>query len=209
MALAINDIYSVQLRGDLLGQQIITSLHYATTVVGTAPSEGAYLADLADTIEASGALVPLVDKYIAGAAQNYTLQTIRTQRVYPTRTVYVEAISATPGGIVEDANTSNIAASILKKTLLFGREGIGRMQYAPVPPSKMLHGEVTAAYASTELLDIANAMIMGITTTAFASTLVPCLYTPNQPPPKFAQLFSAQVKLSLRTMHRRTLRVGE
>lgn len=209
MALAVNDIIQVSFDGDLLGQRILSVLHYAVQSLGTSTNELANLTDLADTIETGGAGVPIADKYLDAAAQNYTLQRIRTQRVSPARTIYVEAVRADTGTIATDADLSNVAASLFKRTGTPGRMGIGRLQFAPIPKTKLVHGVLDSTYKTTELKDLADSMVLGITGAAFGTVYVPCLYNPTAAGLKFSQLFEVIVEDTTRTMHRRTLRVGE
>jgi len=208
MAVAVNDIFQVTLRGDLLSQEILSVLHYRVNILGTASTEATFLADLADTLNASGAGCPLVDKYIAAAGNNYTLQAVRAQRVYPARTVYVEAVSGTPGGQAGACLTANNAASIFKRTNTPGRMGVGRLQYGLVPGLKYTGGTIENVYKTGPLLDVASAVIFTFVTTLFTTEMRPCLYNPNAVGPKFSDLFVTGVEDTARTMHRRTLRVG-
>jgi len=87
--------------------------------------------------------------------------------------------------------------------------GIGRVQLAGIPTAAYSNGALTDAYRTGVLSNFSNDMILSATEPARAVTYVPCIYNPTAPTDKFSVLVSATPQSSLRTMHRRTLRVGE
>lgn len=208
MPLALNDVIQVTYRGTLFGQRILNILHYSVSVVGTG-TEYDQLSIFTSNLVTGGGSVDLTLPFLACMAPEYFLEEIRAQRVYPTRTVFAFTLAGAFGQYATGTETTNIAASIEKRTLTAGRMGIGRIQLAGIPTAAMNNGEVSAAYKGTEMLNLANTMIQSITTTGPVVTFVPCLYNPTAPVNKFSPLFSCIPMDTLRTMHRRTLRVGE
>lgn len=209
MALLTNDVISVTLRGDLFGQTILTVLHYVVAVPVSGGTVFGDLADLAHTIGAALDAGTLKTFYLAAAGPQYTLQRVRAQRVAPTRSVYVDDVVGEVGTHADACKTVNIAASLLKRTGTPGRMGIGRVQFAPVPATKLVAGDIDSGYVGGELDDLAGALALNITTSARQFTVSPCIYNPTAATPFFSIITSWVVQSAARTMHRRTLRLGE
>jgi len=209
MALALSDVISVTIRGDLFGQTILTILHYAVSVPVAGGTVFGDLTDIAHTIGAGLGGVVIKDTYLAAAGPQYTLQRVRAQRVAPTRSVYADDIVGESGTHADATKTVNVAASILKRSETPGRMGLGRVQYGPIPGTKLTAGDLDAGYVAGELTDLANALAANLTTAARVITLVPVVYNPAAASPFFSVITSWVVQSAARTMHRRTLRLGE
>jgi len=208
MSLALGDVVQVSLRGTLYGQRILTILHYSVGVTA-AGTDYDQLSILSSNLVTGGGSSDPIPQILAGQAPEYQLEEIRAQRVYPTRTVYAATIDGRFGTYATGTELSNIAASFEKRTLTPGRMGIGRVQLAAIPTAAMNNGELTAGYLAAEAANIAQAIMMGITTSGPIVTYAPCLFNPTAPVNKFSPLLSVIPQASLRTMRRRTLRVGE
>jgi hypothetical protein len=207
MALALGDVIQVSFRGSLFNQQILNILHFSVGVIGTG-TDYDQLSMFTSNLVTGGGSVDLVLPFMACMPPEYALEEVRAQRIYPTRTVYAFTLSGAFGQYATGTETTNVAASIEKRTLTPGRMGIGRLQLAGVPTAAMNNGEVSAAFKGTEMLNLANTMIQTITTTAPVVTYNPCLFNPTATGPKFSPLFSCIPMDTLRVMRRRTLRVG-
>jgi hypothetical protein len=206
--MAVNDIVAVSFRGTLFSQRILNIFHYVVSVAGT----GTVVEQL--QAFANGFIVDALGcnfqtDFLACLAPSYVLDEVRTQRVYPTRSIYTTATADVPGTYATDTEVANIAASILKRTETPGRMGIGRVQLAGIPTAVYENGGLTNAYANGQLSNLATDMLFSLTEPARTVTYVPCLYNPSSTGEKFSVLSAATPQLSLRTMHRRTLRVGE
>ena len=208
MALALNDVVQVSFRGTLYGQRMLNILHYVVGVVGSG-SDVSQLDILVSNILTGGGSVDPRTPFLACIGTEYTLDTIRAQRVHPTRTIYMEAVDGGGGAYGSGTEVTNISASIEKRTQKAGRMGIGRIQIPGVPTLAMNNGELTNAYLTGPMEDLAAVLPQSLTTTGPVVTYVPCLFNPTDPGVKFAVLFDCIPKAEIRTMHRRTLRVGE
>jgi hypothetical protein len=208
MALALGDVIQVSLRGTLYGQRILNVLHYSVAVAGSGTDFDQIDILTSNLVTGGGSVDPLVP-FLNAIAPQYQLEEVRAQRVYPTRTIYAYTIDGRFGTYATGTETTNIAASLEKRTLTPGRMGIGRIQIAGVPTAAMDNGECSAAYKATELTDLAQALLLSITTSGPVVTYTPCLFNPTSPGAKFSPLFSIVVKDTLRTMRRRTVRLGE
>lgn len=211
MALALNDIIEVSFRGTLFGQRILNTLHYVVSVaVGSGTTEDQLLHLASDIQGGLGSVPGLKSHFLDCIAIQYTLDTIRAQRVYPARTVFQEVTSGDVGQyVVADCKTPNIAASIFKRTATPGRMGVGRMQMAGVPDDGFSSGLINPGTIGVPLAIWAADMKLNFTTSAPVQTYGPCLYNPTGAGLRFSLITSTGVEDTLRTMHRRTLRVGE
>lgn len=208
MALAVGDVIQVSLRGTLYGQRILNVLHYSVAVAGSGTDFDQLNILTSNLVTGGGSVDPLVD-FLAAIAPQYQLEQVRAQRVYPARTVYAYTIDGRFGTFATGTELTNIAASLEKRTLTAGRMGIGRLQLAGIPTAAMDNGELTAAYKNAELSNLAQVLLLSITTSGPVVTYTPCLFNPTAAGAKFSPLFSIVINDSLRTMRRRTLRVGE
>jgi len=208
MALAVGDVIQVSLRGTLYGQRILNVLHYSVAVAGSGTDYDQLSILTSNLVTGGGSVDPLVD-FLAAIAPQYQLVEVRAQRVYPLRTIYAYTIDGRFGTYATGTETTNIAASLEKRTLTPGRMGIGRLQLAGIPTAAMDNGELAAAYKATEMSNLAQKLLLSITTSSPVVTYTPCLFNPTAPVNKFSPLFSIVIQDSLRTMRRRTVRVGE
>jgi len=208
MALALGDVIQLSLRGTLFGQRILNILHYSVAVVGTG-TEYDQLSILTSNFVTDAFATPLRGTFLGSLAPQYTLDEVRAQRVYPTRTVYAYTLDGGVGLYATGCEICNVAASMEKRTLTAGRMGIGRIQLAGIPTAVMNDGELTAGYLTGPLADLATSLLSSLTTTAPVVTYTPCLFNPTAPVNKFSPIFSIIPQTSIRVMRRRTLRVGE
>jgi len=208
MSLAVGDVIQVSLRGSLYNQRILTILHYSVAVAAGG-TEYDQLSILTSNLVTRGGSADPIPQILAAQAPEYTLEEIRAQRVYPTRTVYAFTGDGRSGTYATGTEVTNIAASFEKRTLTPGRMGIGRLQLAGIPTAAMNNGELTAGYLAAECSNLAQALLLGISTSGPIVTYTPCLYNPTAPVFKFSPLFSIVPMSTLRVMRRRTLRVGE
>lgn len=210
MPLAANDVIELSFRGSLFGQRILNVMHYYVAAPGTGTPEQQLLALVSDIQAGTGSVAGLKSHFLDCIAIQYTLDSIRAQRVYPTRTVYQQVLSGDVGQwTTSDCQESNIAASILKRTLTPGRMGLGRMQMAGLATDAALQGMLNPANQAVPLAVWAADMLLNYVTSAPAVTFSPCLYNPTGAGLRFSPLVATVVEDTLRVMRRRTLRVGE
>lgn len=208
MALAVNDVVQFTLRGLLFNQRILTVLHYSVSVT-TGGSTETQLGDAAADFGANLGGQTVVDKYMACAAPNLTVTECRAQRVSPTRSIYMSAALTRSGGQALECLTPNIAASLEKRTATPGRKGVGRWQLAALATDTYVAGVLTDAFVLGPMTDLATEMMKSWTkVTGGAITFVPCIFNPGTTPP-FSPLLAVVPKNTVRTMHRRSLLVGE
>lgn len=208
MALATNDVIQVSFRGTLYGQRILNILHYA---VVSAPSGSTIdqLEGLANSMANNTGSVQPVAKLLAVLSTDFTLDDVRTQVVYPTRTLYTQIASGATGAVEMTAGTANMAVSILKRGVDGGRKGVGRMQIAGVPQGQAALGKWDFSGVLTDWADLRAALAASFTSASPVVTMTPVIYNPTGAGLKFQAIWSWTQEDTVRTMHRRTVRLGE
>lgn len=205
--MSVDDLIQVSIFGTLFGQRILSVLHYRVSVAPAGPSAELELQDLVNTI-ASRPAGEVVDEYIQAAAPEYSMDYIRCQKVKPVRTIWQSSIVGLAGEQTGAAKTANSAASLEKQSTHIGHKGIGRLQFAPVPSAQMNNGFLDPAYVSGEMTALGDSMINTISGTAYAAgRFKPCL--PAGGADHSYDLFDVFPMNTVRTMHRRTLYLGE
>lgn len=203
--LNINDVVSVSYRGRVLGQRTVNTLHYRITTASTNANTLAALSSwgLAYSTGPVSPTLPL----LAAMPQNWVLEQIRVQRVYPVRSAYIDFQDGRPGQIAVDAETTNINATITKRTPSGTRNGIGSFHAPAMPADGFLNGQLTAAY---DVLTNAYAVrfINPFTDAVELTQGTPIVYNRAFPGLSW-DLTSTIVQQTLRVMRRRTVGVGE
>lgn len=202
-------IIQLSLRGTMFSQRILNILHYVVISPGTSGTVLGQLQDLVDTLANDGDGGLLISKFLATQSASYSLDSIRAQVVDPTRSPFAENTAIQVGTAAGTSNTANVAVSITKKSDVGGRHGIGRMQLAGVPSSQIASGRVQGAFAAGPLKALADALKFNIITAPSNVTMEPVIYNPGVVPFNYSQIIQTTVQDTVRTMHRRTLFVGE
>lgn len=206
MPISVNDVVRLVYFNRLYGQRLLTVLHLRCV---TAPAGG---------IATEQALLNIANKYgsdtqalnLAWAAlvsQDFIFDEVRAQRVFPQRTIYAKAATGFNGGDTEPALTPNIAMSIEKRSLTPNRHGIGRVQMAGCPGDVLEDGVWNSTFVAQAQTAWEN--LLGLqSVTADSSVYSFCLWDGNAVTSD-DDLFDVQAKDTIRTMHRRTVRLGE
>jgi hypothetical protein len=207
MALSIDDILEITFRGSLFGQTILNVTHYVVNVTGAGNTLD-QLQEIATDIGNDTVTSPILIDWRPAVTNQFTFDEVRVQRVYPARTIYMRSLPNVQGQYVGTCPSANIAASIQKRGVNSGRTSNGRIQIAGVPREGMVDGEIDIAGYGVLLAQLRDKLALGQTTTLTPITIVPVIFNPNLPNPKYQLISSWLVQTTLRTMHRRTLRLG-
>lgn len=202
-----NDVFQITLRMIYNEQVLLNVFHMRPTEI-TNNEYAAWCTDLADELAAefggTGKFVPWLDNTSA----NVLFDEWRVQRIHPVRDVYFQSAITLNGVLAAGpGETPNIALSVTKRTLTPGRTGVGRTQLAGWEPGAIdagvySAGSLTAAFAAMDwqLLDFVTQAGNGGTWG---------LYNPGSTEtPPFSRITSVIPQDTVRTMHRRTVRLG-
>lgn len=203
--ITVNDVFRVVYFQTLFAQRLMNVFYLRCTV---APSGGvgyfSALESLANRL-ASDANHP-VDNWLPIVGDELEFDDVRVQRVWPTNDMYAQAHMGLDGSHADPATQSNDAISIEKRTSVFGRHGIGRIQIGGVPASQISAGKFSGAYQSL-VETFANNFIGDIGVAGGLGTYRFCLFNGDAPTAD-DDYFDMIVKPEVRTMHRRTLGLG-
>jgi len=203
--LAVNDIVQVTVTGQKDGSNILNVFHYQCT---TAPSTGTpaeNISSLLDHLWAVG-LGVIEASWVAVMPDDYTLRSVRGQRVAPTRTAYVEQQLVDLGVInANQLQTANLSWVIVKQSDTPGRRGKGTLHMLLPTTDWMTNGELNVTGAADRSA-LAN-LLDDQQTVAAGGVYVPVIYHPNFSP-NFSRITHATIKQEIRTMSRRTVGRG-
>jgi len=205
MPLAVSDVVQVTIGGLQDQQTILNILHFQVT---TAPSTGTPAENM------NALLTHLWDDpagiyfapWLAIMPDSYTLQTVRAQRVAPTRSAYVEQLVVTAGTAANiAAETPNLTWGLVKQSELAGRRGKGTMHILMASHEHYTNGFLNNNGAA-ERSAWAN-LIDDQVTVAAGGVYIPVIYHPGFSP-NFSRITHATIKQEVRTMRRRTVGRG-
>jgi hypothetical protein len=196
---------NVQMFGTCEGQRIINLFQYELTSI---PNPGIdysnYLNGLSAAIIAPGGLF---DSFMGASANNYELDFIRLQPVYPQRLRFIDYPQSAFGTSGSNATTANIAASIERFSRTGKRRGIGRVQIV-VPAGVFDGGVIVNGAYLTKLGTLAAVIPLQLNSTSPLLTTQPVLRNTANPQPLSEPVEGTALKTTVRTMHRRTVGLG-
>lgn len=203
---SIGDVIRVTYFQTLFEQRILNVFYLRCTV---APTGGVSyfeaVQNLANRLGDDG--IAPVQNWLPIVGDELEFDTCRAQRVFPTRDIYASRVMGVDGAHADPATMSNNAMSVEKRTLTFGPQGIGRMQLAGVPASTISAGKFSGSY-QVAVQGFADTFLGDITVAVDSSKYRFCLFNGTAPTAD-DDYFELIVMPDVRTMHRRTLRVGE
>lgn len=207
MALQVGDILQISIRGELFNQRMLTVLHYRITVgtfSGTVWGDvNSWAAWFAGQIGAG----EMLTSYLAVCGNAYTLESVRAQLVSPTRSAYASQVVNLTGTAANDCRQSNISASITKRGNGGGRWATGRVQMPAVPSDDCVDGLLSVAY-QTNIGDLLTNLQNPQVNAPISQTAVPVIFNPGRAP-NWTEILEHVLQTQVRTMHRRTVQLGE
>lgn len=204
---ALDDIFQVTLLGDYNGEAFMLVNNWRVKNLAD-PAE--YLVDaqsIATHFGTVGVNKPLT-AYLPLIGTDATVLKARAQRIYAPRSAFVDQLvnEAGLGGAI--CNTGNLAASVTRKSDLAGRDQVAVSHIGPIPFDVFTEGQLNPGF-------ITDLGIFGTVWTTVQSIpggsgidLEPVIFHRNTVPPSWNTLRTHSVNPYVRTMRRRTVRVG-
>lgn len=200
----VADKFLITFVGDCLNQRIINTFWYGvSTIIGT-PDSNAFADEIRAALIASGGLR---QKFLAVTPQNYTLQFMWIQRVDSPRLLKKIYPDNSPGTWAVDTDAANIAGTITRRGDLAIKKAIGSLHVmVSTDPTSILAGELGITLnglfntLANEMLDSLNLATLG--------QLFPIIRNGSDVA-AYQAVTSVTVHPEVRTMRRRTLRLGE
>ena len=207
--LNINDLITCNIHGTLFGQQMITTFAYRITAASQAANTVDACTSWAGSWKA-GAVSPFLS-FLAACSPEYSADTVRVQRIYPTRNIYGQNVVGLIGTNANATDSTNQAASITRGAELSGRRYVGKIQIPGLAAGNMLAGNVTNAFLSL-MSTIGSKMLNTFYDLTDGTTAgVPVLLhrIPGTQIYDNVQLYRTIPQRTARVMRRRTIGVGK
>lgn len=202
------DVFQLSYFQRLYEQRVLNVLHFRI-VEWTGPMT--YIGGLKQIGEAFKDQIETTGIWSAVAveqSEDIQYEFLRVQRVHPTRDIYWQEELTVGGAVESTSETANVAMSVTKRSLVSGREGVGRIQIGGLPVAEMADGRwsedvLTAIEAATNFLQAE---------TEFATPGMKVRFLVFGPgydnDPDF-DIVQQIPHSTVRTMHRRTVGLGE
>lgn len=209
MPLAVDDIFLVTTVGECADQTILNTFYYRIDELGVAPLPTDLQAQsiLADAL--FGVADILKSAFLDCLPQNYTLNDVWVQKVFPARYRKTVESQAAEGTILADALATNLAAVVSRFGIEANRHNIGGVHIGPVPTGTdyQIDGQITGTYKS-KLITLGGAMLeevdlLGSNKIKWVPTLFAATGTPVH-----ADIMTTVAQNTLRVMRRRTVGLG-
>lgn len=200
------DILEVSFSMRQFGQNMLSVFHYQLQL-GGAPVDGLSLITAADAVINLTTAGSLLADHVTAVHETVSYQEIVYQWIYATRRARV---TKTPALLLGDVTGTplppNSAAAVTKRSDTAGRHGVGTLHMPGLAIESVSDGVLNAtglAYYTPILTSVGTTI-----TPAIGQKLIPVIY--NRSNPELSQPIStALIQDSVRTMHRRTVGVGQ
>lgn len=204
---ALDDIFQVSIVSEYHGETIMLVNNWR---VKNLADPGEYLVDcqsIATKFGTVGVGAPL-SAYMPLLGTDVNILYSRAQRIYAPRSAYVDQLIGEIGTGGAIANTGNLAGVVARKSDLSGRDQVSVSHLGPIPFDVQEEGELDIAY-KLALENWGNVWTQ-VQTVAGPSgiDLEPVVFHRNTVPPTWNTLRTVLVNPYVRTMRRRTVRVG-
>lgn len=202
-----NDVVRIVYEMELDAQEMMMVLYLEPLTIVISDYLDA-MEDLVDELSATLAGGGFWNPIKAVQSNELTYTAISAQRVHPTRDVKVSNDLALPGDDVDAAAPPNVAMSVTKRTLLATRRGVGRIQIPGLPVTKLDEG-LWNETLTTNVSTIVNNSLIATLVTDGGNEWRWVLPQIGQVDGPFQPITSAFAHRTVRTMHRRTVGLGQ
>lgn len=208
MAYDVNsgDCLEVSISSRLFGQRLLSVFHYQLTIVG-GPLDGPTVINTFDGIVNVVGGASLLQTYVDAISVDVTVEAIVYQWIYNNRRARVVKTPAlTAGTVVGTTSPPNIAAAVTKRSEVAGRHGVGTLHMPGLVNGSIDGGNLTIAG-----MDLYGALQTNLATpinVGGGGNMYPVIWN-RLNPANPVKVTTSEVKNTVRTMHRRTVGVGE
>lgn len=201
----VGDVIQVTMKGVWHGQMVQNILKYGVASITGAPSTSTFAAGLQTALIGAGGLYA---KFLACCPPQYNLGYVDIQTIAPLRVVASTFNPTMAGTYGQDSSTANLAAVITKYGDFANRRNIGSIHIptANLDP-EMSNGSISNAL-TTALIALAPLIASDISMSGLGS-VTPVLLRAKGTTAQAIPIQSCQIRLTVRTMRRRTVGVGK
>jgi len=207
MGLVSGDVVQLSWRGLAMNQQILTVRNFILRGGDANPANTVYedLGNVLLTIEPGGA-GDMTTAYLDVMPSNYQLYEIRAQRIYPTRSAYLDnPLVAATGTEGTAAIVPNDASVITFRTADSGRNQVSNVHMGPLPSDAAAAGVLTGPYIA-KLTTLAGKWDTPLAIVGWTGTLKPTIF--HKATATDNEIIDFTVWPQSRVMVRRTLNRG-
>lgn len=210
MPSSVGDMYEVTALGRCLNQRIMLTAHYWLAQINANVDENTVMQALLDDM-AGGNNDPghWETAYLNCLPTNYTLEGWRVQLIRPIRMAYVWRQRDQLGKHSGTTEIPNLSACLTMRSRASGRRQVANRHIGPVPTDTMTvnNGRLSPTYKGF-LVTLGEKMIENVEIPIHGGILVPIIPHPGNNL-QFDVIRSYIVQDTVRTMHRRTVGLGE
>lgn len=204
------DVLRIVFFHTLDGQRMLTVLHARVTAPGALP----YIADIQNIAEGLTAIATGttgIGAYRDAQEEDVVWDSVRVQRVSGTRDVYFEDTIAVAGGQSSTGGAAppNVAMTINKRTLRPDRHGHGDMHLFGFPAIKATNGLWDGTLTANMQSLFQTFLTTEIDPGSSASSYKWCIWDPTPTTGGPQDIVNAVASNRVKTMHRRTVGLGE
>lgn len=195
-------VLAITAESRLLEQQMVTTFHYR--MFGSTITDGREAA-IAAMVELNGG-DKLWDKYAAACPTNVLGIKWYAQWITPTRYAFIESTRVAENGqVVGSATTANVCGVFVRRGEMADRKNNSVTHVPGLVPADIVAGKVGAAQLA-RMDELAGAAVVEIVLVG-GQELLPCAFN-RLVPASSRHMIEYEVQDTIRTMHRRTLRLG-
>lgn len=209
MPLPADALINVTYRGTLFGQRVMTTTSWRNLSPSGGASDFEQLQNIA-TFFATGGGLSLLQAYLEATSFDLNVDDVVVQEIYPTRSAMITQTIDEPGLIAQGALVPNVAAVIVRKTELAGRDQLSPLHIPGVPlGTNVVAGSWTDPYRGVlEVLGLASYSEKTVPVTGGSLTLNGVIINAPYDAGLFSRLRTHTVNLRARVMRRRTVGLG-
>lgn len=194
--MAVNDIFQINMIGQLHGQATVNTFHYRVSVQGTGDAEPVLLPAFHTAV---GAKV----KIACSNEWSLVRTTVQKIRPLPPRLALETVAGAGPGALFQESMPTSIAVVVSKRTILAGRAYRGRCYFAGISAAHEIDSQLTTAGALV-WDDVATGMETSLIASGY--TFVPVVF--HRGDGTSTDIISSLVRLPFRNQRRRQVGKG-
>jgi len=207
-SVGVGEIVQVSFFQTMYAQRILNVVHAHVTEVTGTPDYFTAMQQLADTLAAAFLPAGALNGWISNVTDDIRFNEIRCQTIFPVRLPYCRAIMGADGVLAGGGITPpNTALSVTKRTVEVGRKYVGRVQVAGLDPNMMVNGLFDNVYLGN-IEQAFEWLEDEFDDPAAGFKIRWCLFNADDLPP-FTDIHQVVAQDTIRTMHRRTVRLGE
>lgn len=205
-AIANNDVFEVTMFSKYQDQYVLNVFHYIYSGPGVAAADYTAQLNAVATDFYSKRWLNVLTGIKRGVVEDFVLERIRVQKIYPTREYYIDKLVNNPGDLIEAGVPVNSALTMSYPTDRAIRGATGSKRFTGLPLSGLDGGDWSGA-TLTQWNIIGTGLADYISGVDLLDVYFPTVWSPKRPADR-ATILSVYARSEVRTQHRRTKGLG-